>query len=66
MSISSIDSQFAQFVAFAQKEIDAGKKTAVARGVREITVALNADSGHLHGHGYLRLGNEVMLEASDL
>ncbi len=28
--------------------------------------ALNADSGHLHGHGYLRLGNEVMLEASDL
>ena len=31
MSISSIDNQFAQFVAFAQKEIDAGKKTAIAR-----------------------------------
>ena len=38
----------------------------LARGAREIAEALNADSGHLHGHGYLRLGNEVMLEASDL
>ena len=31
MPITSIDQQFAQFVAFAQKQIDAGKKTAIAR-----------------------------------
>jgi hypothetical protein len=35
-------------------------------GAREIAEALNADAGHLRGHQYLRLGNEVMLEASDL
>ncbi len=35
------------------------------RGAREIAAALNADASNLRGHQYLRLGNEVMLEASD-
>ena len=147
MSIS-IDNQFAQFVAFAQKEIDAGKKTSIARldvdatlgghtikradgdhvgalkrsslnrasndqirwlftnvvydlfggvskvpkdvfkalevhnltkalyaapndqtlirGAQKIVEAIDADAGHLRGSHHLRLGNEVMIDATDL
>lgn len=46
MSISSIDHQFAQFVAFAQKEIDAGKKTAIARLHADATIK-RADGDHV-------------------
>ncbi len=38
---------------------------ALTRGAREIAEALNADAGNLRSHKYLRLGNEVMLEALD-
>ena len=37
----------------------------LTRGSLEIAEALNADASNLRGHQYLRLGNEVMLEASD-
>ena len=39
---------------------------ALSRGARGILDALDADAGHLRGNRLLRLGNEVMLEASDL
>ena len=45
---------------------EAPDNAALAKGAREILEALDADAGHLHGNRLLRLGNEVMLEASDL
>jgi hypothetical protein len=38
----------------------------LTQGAREIAEAFAADAGHLHGNRLFRLGNEVMLEASDI
>ena len=38
----------------------------LTQGAREIAEAFAADAGHLRGNRLFRLGNEVMLEASDL
>ena len=69
VNLANVNISLQQFQSISSGKYNAGARAvfgeALTRGAREIAEALNADASNLRGHQYLRLGNEVMLEASD-